>query len=192
MPDPFIIFALPRSRTAWLSHWLSYVEGGKRLKRVGHDEFSRCSSIDQCVDLFEGEDALDGTVETGAAFAYQIIKERLPNAKLLVVQRDPMESLASLCRAGLKPEPGDWARRVIDLWSVSGDGVRTIAYRDLDLESCAKWIWDYCLGLPWNGQWWVEWRAMNVQVALPQRLLELHQAGPAIEALKQEVSEALL
>lgn len=186
MNDPFIIFTLPRSRSAWLSHWLSYIKDGQRVKAVGHDAFSRCSSVADCLALFD-ESALNGTVETGAAFAHQLIRTQLPKAKLLVVQRDPMECLRSLMQKGIRPEPEDWAQRVRDLWAVSASGVRTVAYEDLDLESCARWIWEYCLDMAWDGQWWSQWTPTNVQVDMQKRAKELFDNSERIAMLKEEI-----
>lgn len=191
MNAPFIIFTLPRSRSAWLSHWLSYVHNGTRVRNVGHDAFSKCSSVEECEELFQDKEdrpALSGTVETGAAFAHRVISERLPHARLLVVQRDPMQCLHSLLAKGVRPDPDDWARRVQDLWAVSASGVRTVAYDDLDLESCARWVWEYCLGLDWSNQWWAEWRPINVQIDMRKRMIELEYNRVRIDALKAEVA----
>jgi len=188
--SPFVIFALPRSRTAWLSHWLSYVHDGRRVRSVGHDAFSKCASVEECEILFNREDnRLDGTVETGAAFAYKLIAARIPRARLLVVQRDPVECLKSLMVKGIRPEAEDWSRRVQDLWAVSAAGVRTVSYQDLDLESCARWVWDYCLGIPWDNQWWAQWQSTNVQIDLRRRMAELEMNRENIERLKQEVRD---
>lgn len=187
MNEPFIIFTLPRSRSAWLSHWLSYIENGQRVKAVGHDSFSRCSSVSDCLALFHDSPALDGTVETGAAFAYRLIKEKLPKARLLVVQRDPMDCLRSLMQKGIRPDPEDWAQRVRELWAVSASGVRTVAYNDLDLESCARWVWEYCLDLPWDGHWWSQWTTTNVQVDMQKRAEELYRNAEKVARLKEEI-----
>ena len=190
--NPFIIFTLPRSRSAWLAHFLAYVKNGHRLRSVGHDSFSRCGSIEQCLGLFEADPPLAGTVETGAAFAFPVIQKRLPRARLLVVQRDPQDCLASLIRRGMVPDPQDWAKRVQDLWAVSGAGVRTIGFADLDLESCCRWIWAYCHdgSLPWDADWYEKWRPVNVQIDLPARLEELRRNAGFVEELKNEVREA--
>ncbi len=97
--------------------------------------------------------------------------------------------LASLQRVGLNPDKEDWTRRVQDLWAVSGAGVRTVAYRDLDLESCARWMWDWLVGLEWDHEWWMKWRPVNVQVNMDQRIRELGDSAQAIERLKQEIKE---
>jgi hypothetical protein len=187
MHEPFIIFTLPRSRSAWLSHWLSYIKDGSRVKSVGHDAFSKCSSLEECLSLFE---TLNGTVETGAAFAYSVLRDRLPKVKLLVVQREPMDCLHSLMKKGITVEPDDWAQRVRDLWTVSASGVRTVAYQDLDLESCARWIWEYCLDVPWDVQWWAQWTPINVQVDMQKRVEELRKNADRVAQLKLEIANA--
>jgi hypothetical protein len=143
--------------------------------------------LEECLDLFAGETKLDGTVETGAAFAYNILKEKLPKARLLVIQRNPMECLGSLRRQGVDTDAIDWPQRVQDLWAVSAAGVRTVAYDDMELESCVRWIWDYCLGLPWNFQWWAGWHPVNVQVDMRKRRDDLMRDADKIAELKNEV-----
>jgi hypothetical protein len=191
MNDPFIIFALPRSRTAWLSHWLSYIKDGSRVKSVGHDAFSRCSTVAECLALFYAPDGgLSGTVETGAAFAYPLLRDKMPRVKMLVVQREPMDCLHSLMKKGITVEPDDWSQRVRDLWTVSASGVRTVAYQDLDLESCARWIWEYCLEVPWDVQWWAQWTPVNVQVDMQKRAEELRKNADRVAQLKLEIANA--
>ena len=50
MPEKFIIFSLPRSRSFWLSHFLSYQKDGKQLAKCGQDEFSRQASVSGCLE----------------------------------------------------------------------------------------------------------------------------------------------
>jgi hypothetical protein len=188
MNDPFIIFTLPRSRSAWLSHWLSYIKDGQRVKAVAHDGFSKCKTVAECLTLLGGQQS--GTVETGAAFAYMMLRDKMPKAKMLVVQREPTDCLKSLWMKGIRPDPEDWAQRVRDLWMVSASGVRTVAYEDLDLESCARWIWEYCLDLPWDAQWWAQWTPINVQVDMQKRMEELRKDADNIIKLKMEIINA--
>ena len=182
------MLGLPRSRTAWLSHWLSYQQGGKRMRRVGHDEFSRCSSVQQCLDLFEGAEGLDGTCETGAAFAARLLQREMPKARMLVVRRNPEQCRKSLELLGLYVPAADWLQRVSDIWAVSAlPGVRTVEYEDLRSESCCKWIWSWLLGLEWDKGWWEHWTAINVQVDIGLRVKELLQRADAVQRLKAEV-----
>ena len=58
---PFLVFGLPRSRTAWLSHFLAPSPGA-----VGHDTGIDCKSISDFIGQFYGRDRLAGTCETGA------------------------------------------------------------------------------------------------------------------------------
>ena len=187
MADPFIIFTLPRSRSAWLSHWLSYIKDGHRVKSVAHDGVQSLLPCRTMLCIVRRR-AQDGTVETGAAFAYKSLRDGLPKAKLLVVQRDPMDCLHSLLAKGIRPEPEDWAQRVKDLWTVSASGVRTVAYEDLDLESCARWIWEYCLDVPWDTQWWAQWTPINVQVDMQKRMEELRKDAANIRTLKRRLA----
>ena len=62
MTAPFIVFSLPRSRSAWVARFLSYGE-----KRCGHDVATECGSLAELTGRLHGEYA--GTAETGAVVA---------------------------------------------------------------------------------------------------------------------------
>ena len=132
---------------------------------------------------------MNGTAETGAAFAFPVIKSLLPKANFLVIQRDPMEVYKSLGAQGFAIDQNDFAKRVWDLYALSAQGVRTVPYADLSLESCCRWIWQFCLDWPWDHEWWEYWNARNLQVTMGQRKKELLSGDARVVELKREVEE---
>ena len=90
----FVVFSLPRSRSAWLSVFLSR---GSRL--VGHDIGVESATPEEFLGRIGAD--LAGTCETGAGFAWSSIRNARPDLKFAVILRNPVEVSASLERFGL-------------------------------------------------------------------------------------------
>ena len=65
---PFIVLSLPRSRSAWISAFLSY--GGRKC---GHDLAPTCGTMAEFVAMFGGG-GYAGTAETGAVVGWKAIR----------------------------------------------------------------------------------------------------------------------
>src|SRR6185503_11458650 len=77
---PFVLFSLPRSRSAWLSVLLS-----RPGALVGHDIGIGCAQPEDFAQRLRSD--LAGTCETGAAFAWRLIRWLVPDARFAVVRR---------------------------------------------------------------------------------------------------------
>ena len=97
---PFVVFALPRSRTAWLAKYLSYSG-----ESVGHDVAVRSDSIESFFSHFD--EGMIGTVETGAMAGWRLLRERVPAAAIAVVRRPIEDVKLSLSQFGVFPRAGD-------------------------------------------------------------------------------------
>ena len=91
---PFIVVSLPRSRSAWMAHFLAF--GGRYA--VGHDTLVECNSIAQFISGFR---LMAGTCETGAVLGWRIIRQVMPEVKLVTVRRPVHEVAASFARFGI-------------------------------------------------------------------------------------------
>lgn len=182
---PFIVFSLPRSRSAWLTVFLS---APSRL--VGHDIGITSGSPGEFIERLRGP--LAGTCETGAAFAWPLIKKRLPEARIAVVVRAPAEVCASLARFGFTGIEAEIAERSRQLERISAAaGVVTIQYQHLtDPQACAR-LHHHCTGRDMDMAWWRHMDGMNVQVDMAKRTALLHRNGPQIAALKAAVHEEM-
>lgn len=187
MTQPFIIFGLPRSRTAWLAQFLSY--GGKF--NVGHDTAVECGSL---ADFFAPfENGLDGTVETGAMLGWRVIRHAMPKAKMIVVRRAVDQVAESLQRHGVPVVEGELDRRAAMLDELSAaPGVETVSYDDLGSSNgaceTACGVMRECLGFA-DAVWWRDMHSKNVQIDLAARVHRLRANASRIEALKTEVAE---
>lgn len=156
-PPPFIIYAMPRSRTAWLSTWLSYGPW-----RCTHDAVAGC-------DTFADVEALlrrpySGICETGFNFAARAMFRLVQEARVVVVRRDPAAVECSLARLGWKL-PAEWYEeqgRMLDR-AAALPGALTVDFDDLGREETAAAIFTHCLGLPFDRAWWEQHERQNIQ-----------------------------
>ena len=180
---PFLVFGMPRSRTAWLSHFLAPSPGA-----VGHDTAIDCKTIGDFISQFYGRDRLAGSCETGAMMAWRIIRHRMPEAKLVVIQR-PVSAVAfSLGRCGLYPGLLELEHRKTYLEAISRlDGTKTISFNQLARKDVCEFLYQFCNGeAPAKGRW--EYFAdFNIQVSMPERLAKLQANAKALAELKGSV-----
>jgi hypothetical protein len=182
MTQPFIIFALPRSRTKWLSEWLSY-DG----RKVGHDILVDCATPDEFLEKLSG---LSGTVETSAMLAWRLIRARLPNVKIVTVRRPVDEVRRSFERLGVMPQRGELEERDAMLDELECDRIvsRYDTY-ELDDVGVLDSLSAFVLGAPIDRQWTAEFIRRNIQIDMPARLAKLVANRDRIENLKRLARE---
>ncbi len=181
---PFVVLALPRSRTAWLSLLLR--SNGQFL--VGHDITVECQHIRQFLDSFKN--GMIGTVETGAILAWRLIRHEMPEARLVTVHRPLGEVVDSLAKFGIKPTEGELEAREAMLEACrSAKGVESIDWRDLDDPACCQWLYELLLGVPLDEAWYREIAGLNIQINMLERSKRLWQNREALASLRAEVIE---
>lgn len=187
MNAPFVVFSLPRSRSTWASVFLSAPEA-----RCGHDIGQTIDRPEDFTARLSGD--LIGTCETGAEFAFPLIRTMLPDARFAVIRRPLPEVIQSFERFGLRGRELDeeLARRKADLAAISArPGVLNIDFNDLGRpEACAK-LYRHCLGREMPAGWCELLAPINIQVDLRRQLQLSLDRLPQIEALKAEVRERI-
>lgn len=182
---PFVIFSLPRSRSAWLSAFLS-----RPGALVGHDTGIGCARPEDFADRLRVD--LAGTCETGAAFAWRLIRQMLPEARFAVIRRPVGEVIDSLRRQGLYGLDAEMERRDALLDEIAAEP-RTLSLRVEQLSDrffCGG-LYEFCMGQWMEAGWHAHMDALNVQVDLPTRLRTLAENAERIAALKAEVERQL-
>lgn len=178
---PFIIYALPRSKTFWLSKFLAY---GSRT--VLHDICVENHTITDIKNILQRPNI--GIVDTGLVDGWRLVKSLVPQAKIAVIRRPIKDVCNSLKKFGIEYE-ADAQNRRMDLDEVSEQSdVFTAQFNDLDNEDTIKEIWDHCLCCEFDRDWWLFWRDKNLQIDMPERIKRLTANHDKIEALKAEVA----
>ena len=175
---------LPRSRSAWLAHFLSY--GGIRC---GHDALIDCAKIKDFTDLFGGK--LDGTVETGAVVGWRVLRKLLPKAKIAIIRRDVDDVAQSLARVGIFG-PAVMEELLLrdaglDMLECEPD-VLSVPFEALASPEACCAIWEHLLPVPFDWEWWGKFAPLNIQVSIGQRVALLRANAQRISLLKAEVA----
>jgi GNAT superfamily N-acetyltransferase len=161
---PFIVFALPRSRTFWLSRLLTY--GGWAC---AHEEARHVRGVDDVAAWLSQDMA--GSVETSAAPYWRLVLDVRPDVRIAVIRRPAAEVMASLLATGIQFDRPALARllarhdRKLDQIERQPD-VLSVTYADLAQESVCARLFEHCLGLPHDPAWWAHLAPMNLQADL--------------------------
>ena len=164
---PFIIYCLPRSRSAWLAHFLDYPMARPR-QHVAHDVAPLCRSVSNFVKAYT-EEGMWGSIEIAGVIGWQVIRKELPNLKTIVVKRPLQEVYNSLMQLGIQPHLNNLAE-LNELLDVVSDqpGVHTISSTSLDSPMMCKWLFEYCLELEFDFDWWAHLAPLNIQINLDE------------------------
>lgn len=182
---PFIILALPRSRTAWLAHYLTL--GSEFL--IGHDTLVECASIEDFLGQFAS--GMAGTVETGAMLGWRLLRARMPSAHLVTVHRPVSEVEASLRKFGLAPDLAELEARngLLEACAMS-PGTQSFAWEDLSLPLVGQWLFEHLLERPFDEAWHQRMCEVNIQVDMIARSSRLWENRQRLAGLKAQVAKA--
>ena len=165
--SPFIVYGLPRSRTNWLSHFLSY--GGWKCY---HEQAMYFRDVEDIKSWFQ--QGYTGTAETGAAPGWRLIQHYCPEIKTVVVRRPVEESVEAMLKFNL---PGQvlyerdrlvtvlsYVDRMLDQIEEKVPGVLSVRFADLMFEeTCAK-VFEHCLPFSFDPKWYGIFKDMNLQI----------------------------
>lgn len=179
---PFIVLSLPRSRSAWMAHWLSYPG-----KLVGHDIAIRTRSVREFLAHFA---FADGTCETSAMLGWRLLKHEIPALKTLVVVRDPREVVASLEQKGLASDL--LTSEIMSRWHMlqaigNAKDAKAIRFEDLNSKEVRSGIFEWLLELGFDEDWDARFAGVNIQVDFAARVKQLAENKEQIAAFRDEV-----
>lgn len=181
---PFIIYALPRSRTAWLSTFLTYGD-----RRCGHDIVVEMPDLKKIQAFFSIPNV--GTVETGMVSGWKLVKKLVPDIKMVVIRRPILDVKSSLLKFGLESDEELERRdKLLDEIQAQPD-VLSISFDELNYPIFCKEIFEHCLELPFDKRWWVSLKDKNIQIDMKKQMEKIQQVRPQIENLKQEVAKMM-
>lgn len=111
------------------------------------------------------EEGMWGSVEIGGMIGWQLIRKELPDLKIVVVRRPLQEVYNSITNLKLTAHLTNLAElnAMLDIISEQ-PGVHTIKSSDLDAPVVGKWLFEYCLELEFDFEWWYHMSNTNVQI----------------------------
>lgn len=181
---PFIVYALPRSRTAWLAKFLTY------RKWACHHEYA--IKMREIADISTFFKPMMGSCETAAAPGWAILKRHVPNLKQVVVLRpveDVVESIMNLSIDGFAYDRDvlrkgmEYGDRVLRKIAAQPD-VLTVEFADLNKENACRKIFEHCLPYAFDRDWWIEHKDQNIQADVASVLRYYFENKDGIERFK--------
>lgn len=177
----FMIFAMPRSRSYWMSRYLSYPP-----HTVGHDVILKADNL---AGLIREYSALSGSVELSAVLGWQYFMTFFPESKVVTVRRPVDEVFKSLLNVGLYTPIELLEIRDRALIACSRHPrVQAIEYRDLANPDCCRWLFEYCLNTRWDPDWYRELASQNLQCEVFQKAMLNNKRLPIMEKILLEAA----
>jgi hypothetical protein len=182
----FIVYALPRSRSFWLSKFLSYGDW-----YCGHDEARHARSLQDIKSWFSQPQT--GTVETSAGQFWRIVPK---GVKTVVLRRPIPEVVASLAKLGFDPNVQAPAIALLDrkLEQIAArvPGAISVTFEELGtLEGCKK-VFEYCLPYEFDPRWWEFLKDANLQANIPALGRYIQAFRPQVEWLRTAAKNAII
>ena len=156
----FLVLGLPRSRTAWLSRFLTY---GDYV--CGHEELRHCRSIDD-VKAWLSQPHI-GSAETTAAPFWRMMLRLAPDIRVVVVRRPVAEVVESLAafgfdRAVMQPLMEKLDKKLSQVVK-RVPGVLEVSFDALNDEATCRAVFEHCLPYRFDAARWRKLAGDNVQ-----------------------------
>lgn len=145
---------MPRSRTFWLSRFLTYADW-----LCGHDELRHARSLYDVQSWLS--QPCTGTVETSAAPFWRLVRD----VKTIIVRRPLNEVMDSITNLGFSIDCMSLARvaRKLDQIETRIPGVLSMTFDDLSSEEGCKRVFEFCLPYEHDHHWWRNMSSLNLQ-----------------------------
>jgi GNAT superfamily N-acetyltransferase len=176
-PAPFVVFSLPRCRTAWLSRFLTYGDW-----HCGHEQGRFCRTPADIKAWLETP--YFGTVETAAGGFWRTLRAMNPATRVVVLRRpvdEVVESLLRQCpfdRGSLEALIRKADRKLAQI-ARRWPNALSVTYAELADEAVCARVFEHCLpGYRHDPAWWRALEGVNIQINLPA-MMRYHVANQA-------------
>ena len=187
----YIVLALPRSRTAWLSRFLTYGDW-----TCGHEELRYMRSVADVQACLAR--SRHGSAETAAMSGWRLLETLSPATKIVIIRRPVGEVVDSLLAI-----PGiAWDRSALTRLMVAGDRkldqiearlpVMSVQFAELAREDVCAAIFEHCLPYAHDQDHWRRLDRTNVQIDVPALFAEMAASRRALENLTSSARRRML
>lgn len=165
MNSPFIVLSLPRSRSYWLSRFLSFREWS-----CGHDDARFFRGMDD-VRSWLSQDCV-GSAETAVSPFWRLIRAIRPDAKIVIVRRSVDEVVTSILATGYPRDRESLTAQMsaldkkLDQIEKRVPGVLSVKFAGLKQEQTCAELFEHCLPYRHDSAWWAHAAGINLQVNL--------------------------
>ena len=193
MNRPFFILGLPRSRTYWLSKFLTYREW-----TCGHEELRHLRTFEDAKSWLA--QLFTGSAETALAPFWRLLPR---DARIVIVRRPIAEVKDSLLRlqlgdgGGFDPIALDGLLKRLDakLDQIAArwrGPIIEIQFEGLSSETACKAVFEHCLPYEFDAEWWRIISGFNLQCSMPSLMRHSKAFGPQIERFAKIAKQKML
>lgn len=185
---PFIVYALPRSRTAWMAEFLTYGGWG-----CWHEQSIYMRRIEDLKALLSNPGI--GTVETAAAQGWRLLHHYNPDVNAVVVRRPIDDVVRSMMATDLKGEAHyeeaslrkimEYGDRMLSDVSANCHNCLTLDFADLATKDGCAALFEHCVPFAFDNDWWTEMAAKNVQADVLAAIRYFHENRAEIQGFKK-------
>lgn len=165
MNPPFIVLSLPRSRSFWVSKFLSFREWS-----CGHDDARFFRGMDD-VRSWLSQDCV-GSAETAVSPFWRLIRAIRPDANIVTVRRPVGEVVDSILATGYPRDRESLTAQMtaldkkLDQIEKRVPGVLSVKFANLKQEQVCAELFEHCLPYKHDSAWWSHAAGVNLQVNL--------------------------
>lgn len=192
---PFLVLALPRSRTTWLSKFLTY---GPWI--CGHEEQRFLRSLDD-IRSWCGQSFV-GSCETGAAPHWRLLRRYAPGVRIVTVRRPVEECVENMLQVDMQgtacwthAELIERFKRLdakLDQIAARWPNVLSVPFDALNFETCCARIFEHCLALPHDPAWWRALAPIDIQCSMPALMRYVRANALQLEKLAKIAKQSQL
>lgn len=179
----YVIFALPRSRTAWLSHFLTYGDW-----TCGHEQLRHMRTLDDVKAWFS--QPCTGTAETAGAKWWRLLDSHAPGVKVVTIRRPVGEVVDSLMALpgctfdrDLLTQGMIAFDRKLDQIEARIPGVLSVRFDELADEATCAAIFEHCLPYAHDSARWAALAPINIQIDMRAAMRYCDAYAPAMAKL---------
>lgn len=172
----YLIFALPRSRTTWLSVFLSNESG-----LCYHDKSIEFATL-KAIHEWGLDNPNCGIIDTALIVHWEKLMEMNPNVRFILIERPLCDVEESLKKINLPiMSLGVLQKNLIEM--KKNPRVMIIQFKDLDdMEMCSK-LYEYCTELPFNRDRWELLRRIDMQPRITQIIQDMYKNASNLTSL---------
>ena len=193
MIRPFFILGLPRSRTFWLSKFLTYREW-----TCGHEELRHIRTMEDAKSWLS--QPFTGSAETALAPFWRLLPK---DARLVIVRRPVAEVKDSLLRLSLG-DGGAFDPIALDGLLKRADAkldqiearwqgpIIEVRFDGLNSETACKAIFEHCLPYDFDRAWWNAFSPVNLQCDMQEIMRHSRAFAPQMSRFAKIARQKML
>ena len=189
---PFLVLSLPRSRSAWLSRFLTYGDW-----MCGHEELRHMRTLDDVKLWFDQPNI--GSAETAAAPWWRLLDSFAPGVRIVIVRRPIADVFDSLMKIpGTTFDPASLMEVLarlnckLDQIAARLPNVIEVAFSDLADEAVCARVFEHCLPYTHDHDHWAALADTNIQINMAATMRYMQAYAPAITKMADMAKRKIL